>query len=67
MIRSRPLEQGDRLTREEFERRYKAMPTGKRGKWIAAGLALAALGGVGFGLASAVTRARSAAHRSIDL
>lgn len=26
MIRSRPLEYGDRLTRDEFERRYAAMP-----------------------------------------
>jgi Uma2 family endonuclease len=34
MIRSRPLEQGDRLTREEFERRYEAMPYLKKAELI---------------------------------
>jgi Uma2 family endonuclease len=34
MIRSRPLEPGDRLTREEFERRYEAMPHLKKAELI---------------------------------
>jgi hypothetical protein len=34
MIRHRPLEQGDRLTREEFERRYEAMPELKKAELI---------------------------------
>lgn len=34
MIRSRPLEQGDRLTRDEFERRYEAMPPGVKAELI---------------------------------
>ena len=34
MIRSRPLEQGDRLKRDEFERRYQAMPHLKKAELI---------------------------------